>query len=57
MSPYQLVYGMDVVFAYSLGVQVMKRIQEFQVEPNDTHRRINKTIQLQQSMEEVYNKT
>lgn len=35
MSPYQLVYGMDVVFPYSLGVPVMKIIQELQVEPND----------------------
>ena len=28
MSPYQLVYGMDVVFPSSLGVPVMKLIQE-----------------------------
>jgi len=34
-SPYQLVYGMDVVFPYFLGVPVMKIIQELYVEPND----------------------
>ena len=34
-SPYQLVYGMDVVFPSSLGVSVMKIIQELQVETND----------------------
>jgi hypothetical protein len=28
MSPYQLVYGMDVVFSTSLGVLVMKLLQE-----------------------------
>jgi hypothetical protein len=35
MSPYQLVYGMDVIFSTSLGVLVMKLLQEVQVEPND----------------------
>jgi hypothetical protein len=57
MSPYQLVYGTDAVFPTSLGVPVMKLLQEVQVEPNDTQRRINQMIQLQQSREEVYNKT
>ena len=57
MYPYQLVYGMNVVFPTSLGVPVMKLLQEVQVEPNDIHRRINLTIQLQQSREEVYNQT
>jgi len=56
MSPYQLVYGMDVVFMSFLGVRVMKLIQELQAEPNDIQRRIDQTIQLQQSKEEVYNK-
>jgi len=41
MSPYELVYGMDVVFQSSLGVPVMKLIQELQVEPNDIQRRID----------------
>jgi hypothetical protein len=31
MSPYQLVYGMDVVFPTSLGVPVMKLLQEVEV--------------------------
>ena len=30
MSPYQLVYGTDAIFPNSLGVLVMKLIQEFQ---------------------------
>ena len=29
MSPYQLVYGTDAIFPTSLGVPVMKLIQEF----------------------------
>ena len=45
-SPYQLVYGMDVVFPSSLGVPMMSIIQEMQVEPNDIQRRINQTIHL-----------
>ena len=55
--PYQLVYGMDVVFPSSLGVPVMKIIQELQVETNDIQRRINKTIHLQKTREEVYLKS
>ena len=57
MSPYHLVYGMDVVFPTSLGVPIMKLLQEVQVEPIDIQRIINQTIQLQQSREEVYNQT
>lgn len=56
-SPYLLVYGMDVVFPSPLGVSVMKIIQELQVEPNDIQRRINQTIHLQQTREEVYVKS
>ena len=54
MSPYQLVYGEDAIFPTSLGVLVMKLIQEVQYEENDMTRRINQTIHLQQTMEEVY---
>ena len=56
-SPYQHVYGMDVVFPSSLGVPVMNIIQELQVETNDIQRRINQTIHLQQTREEVYVKS
>jgi hypothetical protein len=57
MSPYQLVYGTEAVFPTSLGVPVMKLLQEVQVEPNDSQRRINQMIHLQQTIEEVFNKT
>jgi len=56
-SPYQLVYGMDAIFPPSLGVPVMKILQELQVEQNDTQRRINQIIHLQQTREEVYVKS
>ena len=57
MSPYQLVYEMNVVFPTTLGVLVMKLIQEVQAEENDVQRRVSQTIQLQQSREGVYNRT
>ena len=47
---------MDAIFPSSLGVPVMKIIQESQVELNDIQRRINQTIHLQQTREEVYEK-
>jgi hypothetical protein len=52
-----LVYGTDAVFPTALGVPVMKLLQEVQAKPNDTQRRINQMIQLQQCREEVYNQT
>jgi hypothetical protein len=57
MSPYQLVYGIEAIFPLSLGVLVMKLLQETQEEPNDVQRRINQMIHLMQSREEVYNRT
>ena len=56
MSPFHLVYGTDATFPNSLGVPVMKFIQELWTEDNDMIRRINQTIHLQQTREEVYNK-
>jgi hypothetical protein len=51
MSPYQLVYGNKVVFPTSLGVPIMKLLQEMQAESNDSQRGINQMIHLQQSRE------
>ena len=48
---------MDAVLRSSLGVPVMKIIQESQVQINDIQRRINQTIHLQQTREEVYEKS
>ena len=56
-SPYELVYGMEVRFPSSLGIPVIKLLQEIQAEPNDIQRRINQTIHLQQTREEVYQRT
>ena len=54
--PYELVYGMEAKFPSSLGVFVIKLFQEVQAEPNDIQRRINQTIHLQQTRDQVYNR-
>ena len=56
MSPYQLVYGTEEVFPTSLGVPVMNLVQKIQIEEDSMVRRINQTIHLQQTREEVYNR-
>eukprot|EP00253_Pinus_taeda_P035356 PITA_35356 len=48
-SPYELVYVLEGVFPSSLGIPVIKLLQEIQAEPNDITRRINQTIHLQQT--------
>eukprot|EP00253_Pinus_taeda_P019966 PITA_19966 len=56
-SPYELVYGLEAIFPSSLGIPMIKLWQEIQAEPNDIQRRINQTIHLQQTREEVYHRT
>eukprot|EP00253_Pinus_taeda_P018245 PITA_18245 len=56
LSPYELVYGMEARFPSSLGIPTIKLLQEIQAEPNDMQRRINQTIHLQQTREEVFNR-
>ena len=56
MSPYELVYGMEARFPSSLGIPTIRLLQEIQAEPNDTQRRINQTIHLQQTREQVYDR-
>ena len=47
-SPFQLVYGTDVVFPIQLGIPLMKFFQDCQEEPNDMQRKIYALIELQQ---------
>eukprot|EP00253_Pinus_taeda_P019729 PITA_19729 len=56
MSPYELVYGMEAKFPSSLGIPTIKLLQEIQDELNDMQRRVNQTIHLQQTREQVFNK-
>ena len=55
-SPFQLVYGTDVVFPVQLGIPVMKFLQDSQEEPSDIQRRIYALIELKQKRETVEEK-
>eukprot|EP00253_Pinus_taeda_P003715 PITA_03715 len=56
MSPYELVYGMEARFPSSLGIPTIKLLQEIQAKPNEIQRRVNQTIHLQQTREQVYDR-
>ena len=55
-SPFQLVYGTDVVFPASLGTPMRKFMQEQDVESNPIQRRINQSVEVQQFREGVLDK-
>ena len=52
-SPFQLVYGIDVVFSVQLGIPVMKFLQDSQEKPSEIQRRIYALIELHQERESV----
>ena len=55
MSPFQLVYGDEVVFPASLVFLIMKLLQEKEDEPNHMKRRINQIIELNELRDKAYN--
>ena len=55
-SPFQLVYGTNVVFPASLAMPIMKYIQEDESEPNPTQRRINQLVEIHQIREGLCDK-
>ena len=55
-SPFQLVYGTDVVFPVQLGIPIMKFFQDSLEEPNGIKRRFFSLIELQQEREVVEEK-
>ena len=56
MSPFQLVYGTEVIFPASLGVPVMKLLRDPLDEPNPIQRRINQIIELSEVRDKAYDK-
>jgi hypothetical protein len=52
-SPFQMVYGTDVVLPINLALPVMKLWQDEKEEPNHVTRRINQLIEVQQHRVEV----
>jgi hypothetical protein len=53
ISPFQMVYGTDVVLPINLALPVMKLWQDQNEEPNHVTRRINQLIKVQQHRVEV----
>jgi hypothetical protein len=53
VSPFQLVYGAEVVFPSHLAILVAKFLQDHQEEPNDMIRRIHHLVEVQQVREQV----
>ena len=56
MSPFQFVYGVEVVFPTSLVFHVMKLLQEHGDETTHMKRRINKIIELNEMRDKSYDK-
>lgn len=57
MSPFELMYSVDIVFPTSLAVLVVKLLQEVGNEYYNLQQRINQMIHLQQTREEVFQNT
>ena len=56
MYPFMLVYGAEVIFPASLGLPVMKLLQEQEDEPNHMQRRNNQIIELNELRDKAYDK-
>jgi hypothetical protein len=53
LSPFQLVYGIEVVFPTQLALHVANLFQDFEGEPNHVVRRIHQMVEVQQIREQV----
>jgi hypothetical protein len=53
ISPFQLVYGTEVVFPSQLALPVAKFFQDYQGEPDNMTRRIHQLVEAQQTREQV----
>ena len=56
MSPFQMVYGTNMVLPINLSLPVMKLWKDENEEPNNVTRRINQIIKVQQNRAEVDDK-
>ena len=57
MSPFELVYGVDIVVPASLAAPMVRLLQEADIEEDPMQRRLNQMIHLQQTREEVFKNT
>jgi hypothetical protein len=56
LSPFQLVYGVEVIFPSQLALPVAKFFQDYQGEMDDMIRRIQKMVEVQQTQENLVDK-
>eukprot|EP00253_Pinus_taeda_P034282 PITA_34282 len=56
-SPFELVYGVDIVLPTSLTTPVVKLLQEDDSEEDPMQRRLNQMVHLQQTRQEVFKNT
>jgi len=56
ISPFQLVYGIEVVFPTQLALSVEKFLQDLEGEPDNMVRRIHQMVEVQQIREKVMNR-
>ena len=56
-SPFQLIYGLYVIFPAYLVLPIMKYLQEQESEQNSIQRRMNQLIEVQQVKESVYDRS
>jgi len=56
ISPFQLIYGNDVVLPINIALHVMKLLQDVEEEPHDLTRRMNQLIEVKQTREQVNEK-
>jgi hypothetical protein len=54
--PFQLVYGIEVVFPTQLALSVEKFLQDLEGEPNHMTRRIHQIVEVQQIREQAMNR-
>jgi hypothetical protein len=52
-SPFQLVYGVEVVFPTQLALPVVKLFQDYEGEPDHMIRRIHQIVEVKQIREQV----
>jgi hypothetical protein len=53
ISPFQLVYGAEVVLPSQLAIPVAKFFQDYQEQPNDMIKMIHQLVEVQQAREQV----
>jgi hypothetical protein len=57
VSPFQLIYGVEVVFPTQISLPVAKCLQDYQEEPDDMVRRIQQLVEMYQARDQLLDKS